>query len=108
MLMPSPTPDFDLFNTYYGGNDYDLHTISLWTFWRESLSPISRSSNEEIVVGILRSVVMYLFTLAELDSAVTECDKNGGSVDPRTLGRGVSLIKEILLVGRPVVSLHLD
>jgi hypothetical protein len=87
---PGPTPDFDLFKTYYGGNDYDFaHNIIMNVL--EGQAPfdnISKQQRSEIVVGILRGVVMYLSTLAELDSAVTECDKNGGSASTLELWDG--------------------
>jgi hypothetical protein len=87
---PGPTPDFDLFKTYYGGNDYDFaHNIIMNVL--EGQAPfdnISKQQRGEIVLGILRGVVMYLSTLAELDSAVTECDKNGGSASTLELWDG--------------------
>jgi hypothetical protein len=89
-FSPGPTPDFDLFNTYYEGSDYDFaHSIIMHVL--EKQPPYDNASvaqRSEIVVGILRSVVMYLSTLAELDSAVDECDKTGGSMSTLELWDG--------------------
>jgi hypothetical protein len=89
-FSPGPTPDFDLFNTYYEGTDYDFaHNIIMDVL--EKQPPYDNASTKQrsaTVVGILRSVVMYLSTLAELDSAVDECDKSGGSTSTLELWDG--------------------
>jgi hypothetical protein len=89
-FSPGPAPVFDLFNTYYEGTDYDFaHNIIMDVL--EGQAPFdtaSRQQRTEIVAGILRSVVMYLSTLAELDSAVTECDKTGNSTNTLELWDG--------------------
>lgn len=89
-FSPGPSPDFDMFNTYYEGTEYDFaHNIIMNVL--EKQPPFDTASLEqrsEIVVGSLRGVVMYLSTLAELDSAVAECDKSGGSASTLELWDG--------------------
>jgi hypothetical protein len=114
-FSPGPTPDFDLFNTYYEGSDYDFaHSIIMHVL--EKQPPYDNASvaqRSEIVVGILRSVVMYLSTLAELDSAVDECDKTGGSMSTLELWDGGAAflsdrLKGSFLVVSPAASFSLD
>ena len=80
-FSPGPAPDFDLYNAYYNGNEYDFaHNIIMNVLERqEPFDAASSKQREHVVEGVLRGVVMYLSTLAELDSAIGECELSGGS-----------------------------
>jgi len=74
-FSPGPSEEFELFKGYYQTSEYEF-ADSLITNVIGNTSPFDVASTDQrtnLVVGVLQGVVMYLATIAELESAVELC-----------------------------------
>ena len=76
---PETTPEFNLFQDYYATSNFAEDTILNAMDLEPPFESASIEQRAAIVVGTLQTVVMYLSTLAELESAIAACEDTGNS-----------------------------
>jgi hypothetical protein len=78
-FSPETTPEFNLFQDYYATSNFAEDIILNAMDLEPPFENASIEQRAAIVVGTLQTVVMYLSTLAELDSAIAACEVTGTS-----------------------------